>query len=278
MMNMDKLYNQTQEVCNFLERKGFADLSPKIPINKVINAILERCPVACEFASEDKLFYRGGLDEPPDVQYIKPSLKKRVSRDNKNMWNVLFDNSPHTHHHQKRQRSLMFTTDEDVAREFGNIVYVFPVGNPLITYSPLDFIEMFPITKFETSIFHILELLKVSDGAHRRINQILSHGKDYNTILKVLKIIEQVPLKTNKFDMDRYPWSDHTRSEFLNKKLNGNFVEYVINKLNSDEIETLSLSNFNKFGKSKDELWTMAPCFLVDGNMLIEIQKRYKKQ
>lgn len=277
-MDLSTLYNQTQELCNLFEkRKRFTDLVQRKDIrqnkiNRLVQTIIRRCPVACEFAMKNNFFYRGTERQSSDIQYVKPSLSRRMSRDNKNIWNVLFDNGPYTKQHQKRQYSLMFSTNESTAEEFGQILYVFPVGNPLITYSPEDFIETIPIGKMETSLSEMIGDLKIKDTYKQYLREYIRYGKSYQRFIKILNFIQKAPIDDSKYLQGRFPWDRDERKKYMKSKLDGSLTETLLEDLSSPQIETMRLSEFDYFDDSRDEVWTMSPCYIVDEDMVYKIK------
>lgn len=268
---------------------SFTDLMSKDDSSRnytVIKNIVARCGTALELSLErDIKFYRGSRDHS-DLQYIKPGLKQRKSRDNWNIWNVLFDYYPRNAKHEKRRYSLMFSTRYDLANQFAHngssVLYVLPVGNPNITFCPQDFIEELSTGSLEGMVYKLLTSLPVKDSLRSYLFGVFHHTKNLSEVGKALKIVNIVGNKNIELIEEFLKKTSYTSEmtsqgkDIIESLKNKDFPEFLFDRVYSTHIVTKNLSDVNSDWDDQGECWTSAPCYVVNRDIYFKCLRTYK--
>lgn len=146
-------------------------------VDKAIDTLSEKCPIALEMFARKEFFYRGSKGRGGDQSdlYRRDNSKEGTTRPEKyrptkdaanNIVHLMFSNLPSWKDIPKREYSTMFTMDQEPAHEYGTIFYVLPEGDPLIAWGQAadnydnydaNFRKVFPNTLM--SIEHLTRLM-----------------------------------------------------------------------------------------------------------------------
>lgn len=245
--------------------------SEEIEIQKAIEFLRDNCSDALSAAP----IYRGVKQPPKDAFFIDPKKSTRKSRNTKNFHTLLVDNSPRWQAYPNRSQSIICTTNERRALDYGrgSAYRVFPVNGSKIGICPAnDWWFSFSFLEESMEKFDRLRLMK---GDINEFNYLLSglanvslpagsgqlDDDDYSTLVRQLdlvdKTIQDTPLK---------PTFEHY-SEFYQLIKGGK--PHIVDNLaalfdpRNNEFDLVDIKNFNT--KEVDiELWTDGASILVE--------------
>jgi hypothetical protein len=114
-------------------------------IDKAIDILSEKCPIALEMFARKEFFYRGSKGRAGDQKdlYRRDNSKEGTTRPEKyrptkdasnNIVHLMFSKLPSWKDIPKREYSTMFSMDQEPAAEYGRIFYVLPEDDPLIAW------------------------------------------------------------------------------------------------------------------------------------------------
>lgn len=197
-----------------------------------------------------------------DYVYIDPSKSKqpRVSANTANYYTLIIDNSPKWKKYPKRSKSLICSTDESYANDFGNTYRVYPINGSNIGVCPhRDIWEAghYKEYNFADIAGYINETIR-TDAIKKD-----DADEDWETMNRVFKLVDKKKDKILEF-MEKYYESYNSTMKFFRDYLDSGytFMEYI------EWILDPKLCGFQlvKTGMSipgKREVWTDAPCVLV---------------
>lgn len=91
-----------------------------------INYLNANCKTGLEAIKSGQMLYRGFEGGTTDFKIIDPSTGERTSRDSNNLYQLMFDASDALADYPKRSKSLICSTNYDVATVYGDVYAVFP--------------------------------------------------------------------------------------------------------------------------------------------------------
>ena len=227
-------------------------------INKNCSIILDKYK-----RHPDWKVYRG-LKLASNYRFTDPKKgKPRYSKgDIGNYYTLLIDNLPIWKSYPKRSRSIICTTSNEDAENYGNLYVVFPFNNATFGVCPTKDIWI--------SFVNNLNSLRIFSKNLKNILNITTHGitnfdKDWNRLTKSFKKSEEY-IKLNKI-----PDSIFKSNKWIVDITNGeSYINTFIKYMNP---------NKNGFSLTKDptnitkgrELWTNSKCILIYEKLLDQL-------
>jgi len=111
-----------------------------------------KCKKAVKAYKKGSIIYRG-VNENNEFIYVSPSKFTRVSANTDNYYTLINDNSPAWAKYPKRSKSIICTTDDIIAEQYGVLYTVFPFdGAKIGVCSSYDYWFSFPFLKKVTEV------------------------------------------------------------------------------------------------------------------------------
>jgi len=131
-----------------------------------------------------------GVDDPiSKIQHIIPTEKIRKSRDNWNIWNLMFDRVAGHQSIPLRSFALIASSDQQMADEYGEPHVVLPVGDPRIAFCPNDFTVIYDVTRFEGITGCLLRVAVPKQSIQNVLFSVLKTGTSIPRTLKALEVL-----------------------------------------------------------------------------------------
>jgi len=285
-MSLQSIYNSSQAACdaiNELKPRGhsFSDITPNYQHERsLMRDLFRRCSVAFEQSNESVLLFRGSHGADESLQYIKPAASPRGSRDNWNVWNLLFDHNIKGQSIPPRSTSIMASGKREVASEYGPISIVLPVGNPYIAYCQNDFSDAYYELKVESVTRDMIRPLRIKPSIKTFIIESLNEGTSTAQVMKALRVLSHVVAKEppeeiiNRLDFSlrNLPNKAVMIQCIKNKRL----IDFYIGMMMPSRVK-ISTQRFSELNantlKVQGECWLNAPCFVMDDDRFFEYQK-----
>lgn len=252
----------------FMEAFGYTEhirktRSSSITKDEVINILKTNCK---EFLKNPiSKVYRGLGDNDSDYLLVKPSEHNRRSANTKNIYTLFIDNSYRWKGYPKRSKSIICTTNESTASDYGFHFVVVPFDGAKFGVCPshdiwFSFSEINDMG-FNSNMDTFVYDLEVSDS-------------DYESMTSDLEKLEKEIIdKEGKVSF----WTRHSKSrfasDFYNKHKENNISLYeFIDELLDPKENGFYISDYARISTHSDsEVWTDSNCLLISPRALKEI-------
>lgn len=193
--------------------------------------------------------------------YIDPSKAKspRVSANTYNYYTLIMDNSNVWKKYPERSHSLICSTDERYASDFGDgeTYSIFPQNNASIGVCPGSDIwgaGFYKDHNFGTIVDHINAIINTD------VIKAAKADDNYENMVKVFKLIDKKQTEVHVEMKKYYGSSNEFFDDFLNSgKTFLNFIEYI---LNPDRCGFTLVKAGDSIPKDR-EVWMSQPCVMV---------------
>jgi len=236
-------------------------------------ALLQRdCGLAIQkIVNEHLVFYRG---EKGSEFFIERTARPRVSLDGPNIANLLFDNNPDNVHYTKRGKCLIFSSNQETAKQFGHLHVFIPKGNPSISYIKRDFVDCYLINPPLT-----ISYLDNISYIFRKILDTPVKIRTVDFIKNACKFIDDHPLFNEEEEalsmLKRLYMTEVHFTEWILPVLLGdvkNSYEYFLESASYENIsDTNGNKNLSEFRKTDifDEFWSDCSGYLINNDYFV---------
>ena len=240
--------------------------SKHITENEAYDILEKYCKTSLKKYFKGIGLYRGVRSMDSNYNTIDPKKFDRISKNNKNYYTLINDNSPCWKGYPKRSQSIIFINGVAEASMYGNVYIVFPYDNADIAIgSAFDYWSMFKETigiGLEYFVGYIERLFEQVD--------IKLTDKSYNSIKKSFKEFDD-KLKTHtglKIYFKQYTFM---------KGYDGNLMEHLQNLMCPDKngIKLVKIDNIKKMN-THHEMWTDNKCVTINYNMADKLESHFK--
>jgi hypothetical protein len=230
--------------------------SPKLvfePIEDLQHFLETHCKDSMWMVHEDRPLYRGQNRTDIRAAYADLRFTKRISQDTSNWYTEIFDNHPEMTHFPKRSESLICSTNEAYARDFGMAYAVIPVDG-----AKIGMVNKSDIWAVKPNLFGVTKGIRfLNDDIKEIVN--LALGQDFLRMadFDLLKIIDAELKSEDSWLLKKisggelYELRAMARSpEFKNEFLNSILDAYSPTKLG---LEAATTKTFRPIGNQ--EIW-----------------------
>jgi hypothetical protein len=131
-----------------------------IDTKEATNFIDDHCTNALSaFQTKKARIFRGITGANEETTLIDPAQFTRVSRNTSNTYTLIIDNSPAWKEYPKRSKSIICTTDYDVAADYGNPYLVLPYDGSKIGVCPTSDIWDCTLAKYGLGLPYLNETI-----------------------------------------------------------------------------------------------------------------------
>lgn len=249
--------------------------SSEISKEEAIKILKENCG---EFLKNPKAkVYRGLGDNDSDYLLIKPSEHSRRSANTKNIYTLFMDNSYRWKGYPKRSKSIICSTNEGIASDYGFHFVVVPFDGAKFGVCPMDDIWF---------SFHTHGNINSMDSFCYSLTDSGISDKDYDLMVKSMdelqkKMVEGMTVGTKKKFFDKLGKiynPDNLLPEYKDVYLKDKTTLYdYIDDLLDPVKNGFRILSHNDITKNDDcEVWTDSNCLLFSPKALHEILKEIK--
>lgn len=230
--------------------------------------------ISSSWSSKNSAIYRGVSDFDGKYGVVRPSNYKRQSRIAKNYYTLIIDNSERWNNYPDRSQSIVCTTNERQANQYGTLYYVLPFSGAKLGIAPDDDIwesfdsKEFPHFKLSVFDSYLDKLYEAAYGLSGELEQ-----KNYQKFKKTIDDIDfrlkngEGKLKDSYEDVMNiasYGLRENFLRDYLNSSYNSlfEFIEYLLDpERNGFEIKKYEKGI--KIGPDSREIWTSSPSLLI---------------
>jgi hypothetical protein len=224
----------------------------QVTIDKIIDFLKKNCSEFLYNNLMDPLFRGVNTNYDTGVVIIDPTTGIRRSANTYNHYTLIMDNSPYYEGWPKRSKSLICTTNSDVAKNYGNVMAVIPVNGSKIGIVPSTDIwdikvKFYRMPKYSNmNLGDVPELLYDLGFPDTSFEQMMK----YSTTNKFKKFI--------KFYISSIPPED--------------FMPYLLKKMSPRELglEFKTTLNFKTNNYPDNECWVEGKCVLIRKDLYFE--------
>ena len=264
----DKIYIES-----ILEETSYGDVKPRhkvISVDETKELLATKCSDAYKnFIQYNRRIFRGVESASVNTLFIDPSKHTRISRNTKNFYTLIVDNSPRWDKYPKRSKSIICSSDEDGADGYGTLYLVFPFDDANIGVCPRgDFWVSFREGFGNTDISFLNDCIDYLGSLYsKHKDNILDYDNTmtYNELLSVFNIFDnnknelKEKMDNNKSRM--YSYYKETLAPYLNS--NVKFIDFAEKILDpaTNKFSTTTPKEYRV--PSSREVWTDSPSVLI---------------
>jgi hypothetical protein len=253
--------------------KGYPTLSRRKHLKGKVEMLVDKYASWYDLLNKKSAIYRGVMHKDQrkvnqNVYIINPSEHSRMSIDTDNIYTLIMDNSENWKDYPKRSKSIICTTSESYASDFGEVYRVIPLKENAL-FGRCDEADIF-------QCFWNLKYINDNIDSPRDLEEYLGNtfNMPHGTITDYSELKKIFTKENLDFDLGRKEgetFSGMTIEEFEEiVEKHGSYLAYL------DDLMSPANNGFELFNYSQEnapswlekehasyEVWTDSPCLLV---------------